>query len=185
MDGLSAVLEALALLALNLAIGAIGFVPSFLVTGLNINVLGLTGGAAISFAGEIFGAILGFYLYRFGFSKIEPSWKKSRFWNFMRSQPAGSVFFWVFLLRLVPFVPSGIVTAGAALTPIRGCLFFIASSLGKIPAVLLEVAAVYGFTETVPPAYQYAAALIVLAAVVLAWMRKRKKGPVDAKQRRA
>jgi len=185
MDVLSAVLEVLALLALNLAIGAIGFVPSFLVTGLNINILGLTGGAAVSLAGEILGTLLGFYLYRFGFSKVEPSWKKSRFWNFMHSQPAGTVFLWVFLLRLVPFVPSGIVTAGAALTPIRGFPFFVASSLGKIPAVFIEVAAVYGFTQTVPPAYQWAAALIVFAATLLMTMRKRKRGAVGTKQRRA
>ncbi|MGK7378304.1 TVP38/TMEM64 family protein [Planococcus sp. 1R117A] len=182
MDMLSSVLEVLALLALNLAIGVIGFIPSFLVTGLNINLLGLTGGIAISLFGEIFGAILGFYLYRYGFSKVQPSWKKSRFWHFMHSRSVGTVFFGILLFRLIPFIPSGLVTAGASLTPIRGSMFFIASSLGKIPAVLVEVAAVYGFTQLVPIGYQYAAALFVLAAAGLMWMRKRKKDAADSRQ---
>lgn len=182
MGMLASILEILALLALNLAIGAIGLVPSFLVTGLNIHALGLMGGTAISLAGEILGAVIGFYLYRFGFSKIESSWKKSRPWQFMHKQTTGTVFFGILLFRLIPFVPSGLVTAAASLTTISGFWFFVASSIGKIPAVFVEVAAVNGFMEMVPTSYQYATALIVLAAALLVWMAKRKKDSANSRQ---
>ncbi|ETP69655.1 hypothetical protein G159_06085 [Planococcus glaciei CHR43] len=167
-------LEIIALLLLNLAAGALGFVPSFLLTGLNISSFGVATGTVLSLAGEIFGAILGFYLYRFGFSKVQPSWKQSRFWNYMHKQPAATVFWGILLFRLLPFVPSGLVTAGAALTPINGLLFFIASSLGKIPAVFLEAAIVYGIIETVPAVVQYAVGIAVFLAALFVWLHKRK-----------
>ncbi|TAA73285.1 hypothetical protein D2909_00095 [Planococcus salinarum] len=84
--------------------------------------------------------------------------------------------FWaVIALRLIPFVPSGLVTAGAALTPISGPFFAIASTLGKIPAVFLEVALVYGLIQTIPLSYQYglAAGILLLTAVI--WNKNRRK----------
>ncbi|WKA49651.1 VTT domain-containing protein [Planococcus liqunii] len=166
--------EFITVLLLNLAAGALGFVPSFLLTGMNINGFGVVAGTVLSLTGEIFGAVLGFYLYRFGFSKVQPSWKQSRFWNYMHKQPAATVFWGILLFRLLPFIPSGLVTAGAALTPINGLLFFIASSLGKIPAVLLEAAIVYGIIETVPAVVQYAVGIAVCLTALFVWLRKRK-----------
>ena len=179
MDILGNFLEFIALLLLNAAAGALGFIPSFLLTGINVSSFGIIGGTVISLTGEIMGAVVGFYLYRFGFSKVQPAWKESRFWNFMRNQRTISVFFSILLFRLLPFVPSGLVTAGAALTTIRAFLFFIASSLGKIPAVLIEVAAVYGFIQVVPVAYQYAAVLLIVGIMLFIKLRKRKKESVQ------
>lgn len=182
MDITEISVEFMVLLGINLAAGALGFVPSFLLTGININSFGITGGAAISLAGEIFGAVIGFYLYRYGFSKVQPAWKQSRFWAFMHKQPTGMVFLGILLFRLLPFVPSGLVTAGAALTKISGLLFFLSSSIGKIPAVIIEVAAVYGFTQLVPASYQYAAAAFAIAAISIVWLRKRKRSSISLRQ---
>ena len=56
--------------------------------------------------------------------------------------------FWLILsLRLIPFVPSGIVTFAAAIGQVSATTFLIASSLGKLPALLLEGYAVYQVTE--------------------------------------
>ena len=172
-------LEFLFLLFINLAVGAVGFIPSVLVTVVNIQSFGLYGGAALTFTGEILGALLGFYLYRIGFSKADPKWLRHPFWKKFQNQSTNRVFSLVILLRLLPFMPSGFVTAGAALTSISGTLFFTASSIGKIPAVLLELAAVYGFTQIVPATIQYILFGAVLAVSLAIFFKssKQKKSP--------
>lgn len=173
-------MEFLVLLVVNLAVGAVGFIPSVLVTVVNIQSFGLCGGAVLTFSGEIIGALFGFYLYRFGFSKADPKWLRHPFWQKFQDQPTTRVFSLVILLRLLPFMPSGFVTAGAALTNISGKLFFTASTIGKIPAVLLELAAVYGLTQAVPATIQYllfGAVLAVSLTIFFINSSKRKKNP--------
>ncbi|MGH2317891.1 TVP38/TMEM64 family protein [Planococcus sp. SE5232] len=180
IESLSTIVEFLVLLAVNLSVGAVGFIPSVLVTVVNIQSFGLYGGAVLTFSGEIIGAFLGFYLYRFGFSKADPKWLRHPFWQKFQDQPTTRVFSLVILLRLLPFMPSGFVTAGAALTSISGRLFFTASTIGKIPAVLLELAAVYGFTQAVPVTIQYilfGAVLAVSLTIFFINSSKRKKSP--------
>lgn len=174
MDSIAFILEFLLLLLVNIGIGAIGFVPSFFVTTFNLNSFGLPLGTVLSLSGEIFGAILGFHLYRWGFAKADPSWLKHPFWQKVQNQSDRRVFFMVIFCRLIPFVPSGLVTAGAALTPINGWLFLLASSLGKLPAVTLEVAAVYGFTQTVPVPYQYGILSLLLAGFFVLWIKRKR-----------
>lgn len=169
------VIDFLLLLLLNMGLGAVGFFPSVILTGLNINLFGITLGTVLSLSGEIFGAIAGFYLYRFGFSKIDPQWLKKPFWQPLQRSSASQVFWAVISLRLIPFVPSGLVTAGAALTPISGPLFMVASTIGKIPAVILEVAVVYGIILTVPLSYQYGLGAGLLLLTIAIWYRNRRK----------
>ncbi|ANU24832.1 hypothetical protein BCM40_07580 [Planococcus donghaensis] len=163
------------LLLVNLAVSAVGFVPSILITTVNIQFFGLYGGAFLTFVGEIVGALLGFYLYRFGFSKVDPKWLQHRFWLKLQQQSTKQVFGVVILLRLLPFMPSGLVTAGAALTRINGKMFWLASSIGKVPAVLLELAAVYGFTLLAPKSVQYALFGFVLLVSVMLWIKSKKQ----------
>ncbi len=170
----SVLLEFFLLLLVNLAVGALGFVPSVLITAVNIQFFGLYGGAVLTLTGEIVGALLGFYLYRYGFSKVDPRWLQHRFWSKFQLQSPKQVFSLVILLRLLPFVPSGFITAGAALTLIRARSFWIASSLGKIPAVILELAAVYGIIQFVPKIVQFSLFGIVLITALFMWIKSKK-----------
>ncbi|WKA55426.1 TVP38/TMEM64 family protein [Planococcus shixiaomingii] len=175
MISLPLVVEFLLLFLLNMAIGAFGFIPSFFVTTLNINSFGLAVGTFLSLSGEIFGAILGFYLYRLGFSKMNPAWRSHRFWQALQNQSVVRVFWSVIWLRLIPFVPSGLVTAGASLTAISAWGFAAASTIGKIPAVFLEIAVAYGYTQSLSAEYQYGILAAVLIICLIIWlMRKRK-----------
>ncbi|AIY05501.1 hypothetical protein Plano_1536 [Planococcus sp. PAMC 21323] len=168
-------IEIFFLLLINIAVGAIGFIPSVLITAVNIQSFGLYGGAILTFSGEIIGALLGFYLYRFGFSKIKPNWKRHRIWQKLQKQSTRQVFSMVIILRLLPFMPSGLVTAGAALTPISGKLFWLASTIGKIPAVLLELAAVYGVTQLAPKSVQSVLFCSVLIVSLVLWRKSIKQ----------
>ncbi|EGA90432.1 hypothetical protein GPDM_05376 [Planococcus donghaensis MPA1U2] len=160
---------------INLAVGALGFIPSVLITAVNIQSFGLYGGAFLTFVGEIVGALLGFYLYRYGFSKVDPKWMRHRFWLKLQQQSPKQVFGMVVLLRLLPFMPSGLVTAGAALTPISGKLFWLGSTIGKVPAVMLELAAVYGITQLAPKSVQYALFGFVLFVSLVLWLKSKKQ----------
>lgn len=166
--------EFLVLLLVNIAVGAIGFVPSVLLTPINLDRFGLAGGSALTFLGEIFGALAGFYLYRFGASRIPPRFREHRLFLRIHSVDSRQVFGSVLLLRLVPFVPSGLVTASAALTRIRAGSFFIASTLGKIPAVAIEIALAFGLTLWLPRSVLYGLVLAgVLFAAIVYWRKRR------------
>lgn len=169
------IIDFVLLLLLNLGVGAIGFFPSFLVTAINVSSFGIVLGTALSLSGEIFGAIAGFYLYRYGFTKMNPAWLQHRFWTRIQKTSVRQVFWTIILLRLIPFVPSGLVTAGASLTPISGPLFMVASTIGKIPAVFIEVAVVYGLVHTIPTSYQYSLAILILIILLLIWIKNRRK----------
>lgn len=165
-------IQVISILLLNLVSSVLGFIPSVFLTTLNIHMFGLKIGTFLSLFGEIFGVIVGFYLYRWGFSKIKPTWKTNSFWEKIQSKSNRSVFTTIILLRLLPFVPSGLVTAGASLTVISGWSFFLASSIGKIPSVALEVAAVYGLMKVVPTYYLYI--IIVIMFTYFSFMKIKK-----------
>jgi uncharacterized membrane protein YdjX (TVP38/TMEM64 family) len=174
-------LEFAALLLFNIAIGALGFIPSLLVTPVNLDRFGLVGGSVLSVSGEILGALCGFWLYRYGAKHISLSWQQHRWFRFFQRQQTKSVFWSVLLLRLVPFVPSGVITAGAAVTRISTAAFFAASSLGKLPAVALEIAVAFGLTVLLPTRVLYSVlgiGLVFIAALAL--FRKRKSASLDS-----
>ena len=50
-------------------------------------------------------------------------------------------------LRLLPFIPSGMVTLGAAAGRVSLIIFLLASSLGKLPSLVLEGYSVYQVTR--------------------------------------
>lgn len=175
IDSFLLALEFLVLLLANFVVGAVGFIPSILITAVNIDSFGLYIGAALTFSGEIFGAWIGFYLYRYGFAKADPKWLRHPFWQRFTCQSTKRIFILVILLRLLPFMPSGFVTAGAALTAISGKHFWIASTIGKIPAVILELAVVYGVIQTVPKNIQVMLFGAILAVSAIAWLKSAKQ----------
>ncbi len=56
-------------------------------------------------------------------------------------------FYLILSLRLLPFVPSGLVTLAGAIGSVSFITFAIASSVGKIPALLIEAYSVYQITQ--------------------------------------
>lgn len=169
------VLQLIAVIAGNLLVGAVGFVPSVFMTALNISLYGIGSGLLLSLIGEVFGVWIGFHLYRFGFSKLKAEWRQHRLWSYLHSRKTSQLFFGIIVLRLLPFVPSGLVTAAASATTIRSTQFLFASTIGKIPAVALEVAAVYGFTQIVPIYTQYLILAVLLACTLLAWVFTKRR----------
>lgn len=131
-------------IAINIMISILGLVPSVFLTAANLAVFGFWKGTFLSFAGEAIGAIISFLLYRKGFKKFSESklFSHPKVRRLLEAKGL-EAFFLVLSLRLLPFVPSGVVTFVAAVGKTSLLVFIIASSLGKIPALLLEAYSVY------------------------------------------
>ncbi|MDM5187080.1 VTT domain-containing protein [Bacillus sp. DX4.1] len=128
----------------NIIISLAGFIPSIFLTAINIQLFGLTDGTIISIVGEVLGAIISFYFYRLGLQKFAQKkinhYPKVERLLYVQGKEA---FLLVLSFRFVPFIPSGIVTLFAALGKMSLLSFSIASTIGKIPALLIEVYSAY------------------------------------------
>lgn len=118
--------------------------PSVFLTAANLAVFGFWKGTFLSFAGEAIGAVVSFVLYRKGFRKLSETklFSHPKVRRLLEAKGL-EAFFLVLSLRLLPFVPSGVVTFVEAIGKTSLLIFMIASSIGKIPALLLEADSVY------------------------------------------
>lgn len=133
----------------NVLIAVVGVIPSAFLTAANISILGFEGGLGVSILGEALGAVVSFWLYRKGFSRLKDHMQVKG--GFVRSlldrlyETKGfTAIVIVLLLRLLPFVPSGLVTLTAAIGKMNIVTFGMVSTIGKIPALYMEA---YGVNQ--------------------------------------
>ena len=159
---------------ISIVIAVLGLVPSFFITAANLLFFGFWPGIFVSFLGETVGAVVAFYLYRKGFKKeaAHQLEKYKRVKMLLEAEDA-KAFWLVFSLRLIPFVPSGLVTFAAAIGRVTALTFFFSSSLGKLPALLLEGYAVYQVTEF---GWQGKLILTITAIVILFFIIRQNNG---------
>ena len=134
---------ALASIGLNILIGIAGVLPSTFITVGTIGILGFEKGLIILIVGEAVGAIVSFILYRKGLYKLQSSFPKinnieNGLLGRLKKMNGQASFFMVILLRIMPFVPSGAVTLTASLSKMGLLPFSIASTMGKIPSLIIE-----------------------------------------------
>ncbi len=160
-------------ICISIIIAVLGIIPSVFITGANILFFGFWNGTLISFLGEAIGAAIAFILYRKGFKKVTAN-KLQQYPKVKRLIGAENkeAFYLIFSLRLIPFVPSGLITFAAAVGKVSFIVFCIASSLGKLPALLMEAYAVYEVTSF---GWQGKLLLALLAMGLLFWVIKKKK----------
>lgn len=128
----------------NILIGIGGIIPSYFITGANLAYFGFWKGLIISFIGESLGAVVAFYLYRKGLKRyLAKNLEKYPKLKILINSEDKKALLLIIYLRMLPFMPSGLVTLGAALGKISLLNFAIASSVGKIPALLIEALSVY------------------------------------------
>jgi len=156
-------------LLVSIIIAIAGIIPSTFVTAANIIYFGFEGGLALSIIGEALGAIISFFLYRKGLKKLSQKSagkRNPKLLDRLKDTSGAEAFVLVFLLRIFPFIPSGLVTLAASFSKMGTAAFVFSSTFGKIPALLIEaysVHAVLGWEKE----YQLAAA--AFAAIVAVW----------------
>ena len=157
---------------LSILIAIAGVVPSVFITAANILFFGFWNGTLVSFAGEAAGAAVAFFIYRAGFKKTAGN-KLLHYPRLKRivEAPYPKVIYLIFSFRLLPFVPSGLITFAAAVGKVSFPGFLLASSLGKLPALLMEAYAVYEITAF---GWQGKVLLVLIATSLLVWVFRKK-----------
>lgn len=162
-------------LCINIIIAVLGIIPSVFITGANILFFGFWQGTAVSFLGEVLGAAVSFLLYRKGFKKVtQQSLQKFKKINQLVNATGKEAFLLILSLRLIPFVPSGLITFAGAIGKVSIAVFLAATLIGKAPALLIEA---YSVNEVLQFSLAGKLILIVLAVVLIVYVLKniRKK----------
>ncbi|BAH43592.1 VTT domain-containing protein [Brevibacillus brevis] len=125
---------------LNIVISVAGVLPSIFLSGANAVVFGLYGGFLISLTGEVVGACIAFFLYRYTIKKADRSEKLKSFkWvHTINGTTSFRKCLAIVLLRINPLMPSGVINLGAAMTNITFGQFLVATFLGKVPSMVFE-----------------------------------------------
>jgi uncharacterized membrane protein YdjX (TVP38/TMEM64 family) len=167
-------------IGLNILVAITGVLPSAFITVGTVGLFGFKLALLILIIGEAAGAIVSFVLYRKGvhklLSKPKMNKKENKFLQKLKNTDGMSAFFIVVLLRIIPFVPSGIVTLTAALSKMRLIAFSIASTLGKIPALVMEA---YSVSKVLTLQTEWQVGLILVVVILflfyLLWKSKQDK----------
>src|SRR4051812_5102812 len=167
-------------IGLNILVAITGVLPSAFITVGTVGLFGFKLALLILIIGEAAGAIVSFILYRKGVHKLlakpKMSSKENKFLQKLKNTDGMSAFFIVVLLRIIPFVPSGIVTLTAALSKMGLIAFSMASTVGKIPALVVEAYSVSAVL-TLKTEWQIGLILVVVILFLfyLLWKTKQDK----------
>lgn len=126
-------------LLISIGISLIGVLPSVFVTGANIVFFGPINGFFISLLGETIGAYITFIVYRLGFKKkIEKFTERNKLISKIVNSQGKEAGLLIFEGRIIPFIPSGVITLAASISNVDGRIFTIATFIGKAPSIALE-----------------------------------------------
>lgn len=160
-------------IVISIFIAILGVIPSVFITAANILFFGFWNGMIVSFLGESIGAGIALLLYRAGFKKTinnklnhYPAVEK------LVNAEGQDAFFLILGLRLIPFVPSGLITFAAAIGRISFLRFLAASSAGKLPALFIEA---YAVNEVTAFNWQGKLILTITALVILIRIISKRK----------
>ncbi|MGL4876154.1 MAG: TVP38/TMEM64 family protein [Clostridium sp.] len=160
---------------ISIIIAILGIVPSVFVTGANIVFFGPFLGFLISLIGETVGNYVSFKVYKKGLKKgIEEKFSKYKVLEKIKNSEGNKCAFLILEGRIIPFVPSGIVTLAASLSNIDDFRYTLATCIGKIPSIGLEVLVSYGVLSSGAKGVQ--ALLGVIGAYLIYKTIKKNKG---------
>lgn len=161
-------------ISLNVLIAISGVLPSAMITAGNIAFFGFETGLLVSIIGEAVGAVISFIIYRKGLNKIISQEKaKNRFLNKLKKTQGMEAVILVLFLRILPFVPSGAVTLAAAYSKMGLLSFSVASTVGKIPSLLIEA---YSVDQVLKLTFEwqiFIGILLVFAIVIYKLLKKK------------
>lgn len=150
-------------LIISIIIAISGVIPSVFLTGANILFFGPISGFFISLIGETIGGFITFKLYRKGFKKgFNNLTNKHKVLKEISNSKGNRAAFLIFQGRIIPFIPSGFVTLAASVSEIDDFRYNIATFLGKIPSILLEVLVSYGIVSSGEKSIKLAITIIAI-----------------------
>lgn len=147
--------------------------PLFLVAGANGYIFGAAWGIVITMAGALIGSTVAFYLARF-IARDYISRRMGKYMEKMDNLSQDSGLKVVFLARLVPVIPSSIVSYAAGLSKMGFGHFFIASVLGKLPEIVIYNALGHSLDRAEGLLTKVTIALVLLVLLVIPLLQKKR-----------
>lgn len=131
-------------LLISIGISLAGILPSIFMTGANIVFFGTVQGFIISLLGETIGAYITFTVYRLGFKKkIENFTGKHKLLSKIVNSEGKKAGLLILQGRIIPFIPSGIITLAASISNVNSTIFTVATLIGKAPSIAIEALVSY------------------------------------------
>ena len=129
---------------ISILISLAGILPSVFVTAANIVFFGPIQGFIISLLGETIGAYITFIVYRLGFKKkIEKLTDKYKLLSQIVNSNGKKAGLLICQGRIIPFIPSGVITLAASISNVNSIIFTVATFIGKAPSIAIEALVSY------------------------------------------
>ncbi|GAB6181162.1 hypothetical protein JCM14036_24810 [Desulfotomaculum defluvii] len=151
--------------------------PLFLLAGANGFIFGVKYGIILTLTGSIIGSTLAFYIARsFGRGYVTRYLKEAHLIKVDEmSHRQGP---WVvFMARLIPIIPSSIISYVAGLSKMTFRVFFIATAIGKLPEIIIYTALGHSFSQAEGLATKVTILLILLTLLAWPLFSRKMKNP--------
>lgn len=141
--------------------------PLFLLAAANGFIFGLWYGILITMSGSLLGASLAFYLARgLGRGLISRCLKQTYMARVDQMSHQGGPWV-VFMARLIPVIPSSIISYLAGLSKMNYKGFFVATAVGKLPEIIIYTALGHSFSQAEGMAMKVT--ILIILVTILAW----------------
>lgn len=163
---------------LDVLVNVLSVLPTIFLSAANGLIFGLPLGILISWLGECVGVIISFYVMRlFMYETAQKLISKSKRLGDIDSASGSEGLKFMTLARMLPYVPSGILTAVGAVSHMSVRDFVISTLVGKLPSTALEVMVGHDLVEFGAHSKRLGitATFILLVYLYLAYRRKKQK----------
>ncbi|KYZ74882.1 SNARE-like domain protein [Anaerosporomusa subterranea] len=163
---------------IDVIINATGVLPSIVISTANGILFGIVPGILISWIAECMGVTISFLLMRGLFrDEAKKLVDKSSMLKKVDELSGRNGFRVMLLARMVPYFPSGIITALGALSSISLKDYIFANLIGKLPSTALEVVIGYDIVNYQENSGWLSVIAILLASAygINAWLNNRRK----------
>lgn len=163
---------------LDVLVNAVGVLPSIFISTGNGLLFGLPIGVLVSWAAESVGVIISFLLMRYFFREsAEKLIHKSRNLEKLDEMSGKKGLQVMAIARMLPYFPSGILTALGAVSKMSVRDYIIATFIGKLPSTALEVIVGHDIVNYKQHLDRLAiiATMIALVYIYVLWERWKKK----------
>lgn len=151
-------------------------VPLFIVAGANGYIFGIAWGIVITLVGALLGSTVAFFMARF-MARDYFSRRLARYMPKVEEMSKTSGARVVFLARLVPILPSSIISYAAGLSKVSFRGFFVASIFGKLPEIVIYTALGHSL-ERAEGLITRVTVVIILLSLLIFSLHSKKTGTI-------
>lgn len=163
-------------LLIDIFINAVGFLPSIFISTANGLLFGLPIGILISWIAETIGVIISFIIMRYFLKEsAEKIISENKFLNNVNNRSNENGFKFMLIARMLPYFPSGVLTAIGAVSKISFKDYVIANLIGKFPSTALEVILGYDLVNYGQNKLRLSIIVTILLLIYLGYLWKNKK----------